>query len=165
MAMNKKDILEGDDANVKNLQMIIFIRDLPPINKRNINDLKVRFNICLEYCITNDIKLTNQTAYLFLGLNKFDILDIDNRCNGYSKEVYNYIQYVKAVCAQSRENLMVEGKLHPAIGIFWQKAHDGYQDTPQININNINILPNVSKDELLEQYGAAALAEGNKADF
>ena len=165
MAMNKKDILEGDDINVKNLQMIMFIRDLPPINKRDINDLKHRFNLCLEYCFNNNIKLTNRTAYLFMSLTTEDVHDIDLKCNGFNNDIYIFIQNVKNICAQSREYLMAEGQIHPAVGIFWQKAYDGYQDTPQININNINVLPNVSKDELLEQYGAAALVEGKEVDF
>lgn len=85
----------------------------------------------VEYCIENDIKMSNEACYMALGLGR-DTIDLWLRGEKGSIEHHLYAKKLKQFLTANRELQMVEGKLHPIVGIWWQKNYDGLKDQQEV---------------------------------
>lgn len=84
-----------------------------------------RFKAYLRLCAEQDMKVGNQMSYLAAGLNRWDI-DKWTTCGNADK--VELIKKIRQICTVYREQLMADGKVNPAVGIFWQKNYDGLKD-------------------------------------
>lgn len=155
--------------NQKLISMYQFINDLNnkeyDYNKYDINYLKYRFSMCLEYCSTNDIIISNQLVYFWLRLNKDDIYDIEHGRRNAPSDVADFIKYVKSYCAMNRENLALDGTINPVLAIFHQKAYDGLKDTPDVHVLPIAVPQALNQTDILKQFGMQALEGKKEKDF
>ena len=122
--------------------------------------------MCLEYCNTNDIIISNQLVYFWLRLNKDDIYNVEHgRVKSITSEVSDFIKYVKSYCAMNRENLALDGTINPVLAIFHQKAYDGLKDTPDVQVLPIAVPQALNQTDILKQFGMQALEGKKEKDF
>ena len=111
----------------------------------DINDPESLFR-CLEkymmMCMEQNIKITNMGAYAACGVSGTDVLNWENgRTRRNDPRYKEFATFLRSVCAQYREQSMVEGTLNPVVGIWHQKQYDSMQDNP---------LPDIAPDTALE---------------
>ena len=119
--------------------------------ERQLAEANRRFEKYLECCAKYDVKVSNKGAYMAIGIDDSDVGYILN--GGAEKSaIYNFLKSVKAYCSMYRENLMADGKLNPAVGIFWQKNYDGMRDTQDFVVapQQSQLLP--TEEELRRKY-------------
>ena len=91
----------------------------------NIDDLRMRFYSYLELTQLTNMKISNMTAYLSVGMTQSKATALSKSGTDEMKDLLTEIQ---AVCASYRESITADGKLNPVTSIFWQKNFDGMQD-------------------------------------
>ena len=63
------------------------------------------------------------------------------------------IYYVKNICAAYRENLGLEGKIHPALTIFWERNFDGLTNEDVVRVEHTDLLGEAkSTKEIKDKY-------------
>ena len=165
---NEIDMSEEDlkDRNINLINMYIYVRSLPPIDIKDVNQLYMRFNMCLEYCLNNNILLGNQIIYFWCGINKDIVYNIERKKGKYySDKHYDFIKYIKSFCAMNREAQGLAGIVNPAVTIFHQKAYDGMTDQPKQVLLPVIAAPALSQEDIIKQYGMQALTGSNKKEF
>jgi hypothetical protein len=150
-----------------NEETLAFIREVTPKFKPDYNDIDEmnrRFEHYLDACAKYGKKVGNIAAYTAIGVTS-DLVSIWTRADAKNVNRKQFFEYVKAVCAMYRENLMQDSKVNPVVGIFWQKNYDGLKDqkeTLQVIANPLGEQKDVSALE--QKYAAnAALVEAPKA--
>lgn len=107
--------------------------------KADINDPVSLYNCLEEYlklCIEQNIKITNMAAYAACGVSGTDVLNWENgRTRANDKRYKEFATFLRSVCAQYREQAMVENIINPVIGIWHQKQYDGMTDQPLVEVN------------------------------
>ena len=69
------------------------------------------------------------------------------------REKQELILKVKAVCAQYREAMMLDGTVKEITGIFWQKCFDGFRDNDPLTDYAASQLPGeIDADAIMEKY-------------
>lgn len=110
--------------------------------KAPVEKLLERFVEYVEYCQMNDIKMSNQTCYLAMGL---EAQTLRTWASGSSPTIEHtfmaktILQFLSA----NRELQMVQGKLNPIVGIWWQKNYDGFTDQQELVISSRDPLENI----------------------
>ena len=103
-------------------------------DKADINDPESLYACLREYlalCVEQNIKVTNTAAYAACGVSGTDVLNWENgRTRANDKRYKEFATFLRSVCAQYREQAMVEGLVNPAVGIWHQKNYDGMRDDP-----------------------------------
>lgn len=121
--------LPGD--NSKYAGVLATILSWPPVDKSDVNALEERFRLFINYCMENDVRITNQVTYLALGINKDNVYDWENG-RGRGDSHSDFIKKVKAFCSSYREMLGADGKLNPVTLVWWQKQYDGMVDKQEL---------------------------------
>lgn len=98
----------------------------------NVKDLATVKNAFMEYLKLSaeyGFKISNLSACAAMGITTQALI---NWTHGSREEYREFAETVKMICSLSREQLIMDGKLNPVIGIFWQRNFDGLRnDTEQ----------------------------------
>lgn len=146
----------GDNAKYAGVLMKIL--EWGSIDKSNVAALENRFGQFVQYCIENDVRITNQVTYLALGIDKDDVYDWEHG-RSRSKEHSDFIKKVKRFCASYREMLGADGKLNPVTLVWWQKNYDGLVDKSEVVLTPNNPLGSVTDQKQLEERIAGSVVE------
>lgn len=139
-------------TNAKIAQSILTIMQWGPIDTSNIQELEGRLQQYIDYCVQNDVKISNMGCYFALGISKKTAYDWENG-NSRGAEHCAFIKKVKAICGYYREYLMHSGRLNPITGIFWQKNYDGLSDTSEVILTPGGQLGDIlTHDEIAAKY-------------
>lgn len=123
----------------------------------DINDPNTLFS-CLEkymlLCMEQNIKITNMAAYAACGVSGTDVLNWENgRTRKNDPRYREFATFLRSVCAQYREQSMVEGTINPVIGIWHQKQYDAMSDSPIIETAPDNAIEvKEDPDEIAARY-------------
>ena len=101
------------------------------VDKSDVNAIEGRFWKFVDYCKENDVRITNQVAYLAMGITKDDVYNWENGVSRASEHC-DLIKKVKAFCSAYREMLGADGKLNPVTLVWWQKNYDGMVDRSEV---------------------------------
>lgn len=150
---NNPSLIQGDvKSNSLYAQMALEFLSWGKVDKSNVEEMEQRFYRYLEYCTIHGIKVSNQSAYLAMGITKDDIYSWENERYG-TKAHVELVKRVKQICSITRENMMADGKLNPVVGIFWQKNYDGFKDQQEVVLApKNNGIEDVDEKELLSKY-------------
>lgn len=158
----------GNDTSGYNTNKINFMIDILPteeLDKNDVEEMKRRFNRYLQLCADYNQKVTNLAAYAAIGVTQTEVAKWTQQAS-INPERAKFFQEVQKVCSMYREGMMADGKIHPAVGIFWQKNFDGMRDQTELTVNaNQNVLGEQKDMEALkEKYlsNVAELAEGEE---
>ncbi|MDD4370958.1 MAG: hypothetical protein PHD56_07790 [Anaerostipes sp.] len=116
----------------------IEIWNMEPINIREPEAVKKRIEEYLNHCIDKGFRPGNMGMYTAIGMSKQGI-DLFIKRNPKHPSV-PIIQKGKQLMSMYRELLMVNGKVNPVTGIFWQKNYDGLKDVQEIGLSAKNTL-------------------------
>lgn len=124
----------------------------------NINDpqdLIDHFHQYLDLCAEYGWKVGNLTAYLAMGVAKQTVDDWKLGKSRKDDPRYKQVaDYIMSVCAANREQLGLEGAVHPALTIFWQRNFDGFTNEDIVRVE--------TNDPLGKIQDAKAIAEKYK---
>lgn len=155
---HKKSPCVGDNGvsveagdNSKYARFLGEVSSWPPIDKTNVDSLEERFNMYIQFCINNDMKIGNQACYFALGINKDDVYDWTHGRKGTPRHS-DFIKKVREFCAAYREFLMQDGKVNPVTGIFWQKNYDGLKDQQDLVLTPNQRLSDMDTASIAEKY-------------
>lgn len=99
-------------------------------DRKDILSLKSCFIEYLKLCQQDGQSVGNMGAYSAMG---FSAYEFSLWARSDDPERRAFVQFVKNTCAQFREGLISDGRLHPVVGIFWQRNFDGLRnDTEQV---------------------------------
>lgn len=123
-------------------------------NANDPEDLLNHFHAYLEMCAEQGWRVGNMTAYLAMGVSRWQI---DNWCDQRFKKsdprFKQLADYVKSVCAANREQLGLEGAVHPALTIFWQRNFDGFTNEDIVRVETSDALgERVDAKQIAEKY-------------
>lgn len=119
----------GVVARYENAERVAFIKAVAEIglkarkDPRNLSLKYECFHEYLELCEANGQRVGNLQAYSAIGLGTSDVLSWARGELGPDKKAF--AEYVRSICADYREMLAQDGKVHPALAIFWQRNFDG----------------------------------------
>lgn len=157
---NGVNTLPGD--NSKYAGVLATIMSWPPVDKSNIDELEERFRKFINYCMENDVRITNQTMYLALGITKDNVYDWENG-RGRGTLHSEFIKKIKAYCSSYREMLGAEGKLNPVTLVWWQKNYDGMVDRQEVVLTpNGQRLSDSDYQDLAERYKQLPTMDGEE---
>lgn len=146
VSSNGVKLKAGDAA--RNVSVLKQIMMWQPVDRRNVQAMEERFWYFVGFCEQNDINVTNQLAYLAIGITKQDAYNWMNGRSGTPAHC-ELIQKVKQFCAAYREMLGVDGKINPVTLIWWQKNYDGLVDNKVVEVKPVPALgEQMDKEEL-----------------
>ena len=123
-------------------------------NKRDPESLRNCFYEYVQFCMQNDVQVTNLGAYQAMGVSDAQVknwssgktMTKDPRYQELADEVLGF-------CSAYREMVMSEGKINPVLGIWWQKVYDKYTDVVSPETSAPQLLgDNLSPGEIAEKY-------------
>lgn len=136
---------DTDDVNTKVATIILATRKIA--EHADVNNIDTLYECLEEYmklCVEHHVRITNSGAYSACGLRRDDVKDWALGIRRASDPAYKeFALFIRGICSESREMLMAEGKIHPVVGIWWQKNYDAFRDQPE------NYEEDVAKDETL----------------
>lgn len=122
--------LKPGDASIMAEHMINFLT-WEDYDKADPELLIERFVTYVDYCQKNDLKITNEACYMALGIKRGTMSMWANSIGGNAGH-HKFARKVLQFLTANREIQMVEGKLNPVVGIWWQKNYDGLKDVQEI---------------------------------
>lgn len=155
----------SSEYNANTLTFMMEIAPTEELDKNDVAEMKRRFSHYIDTCAKYGKKVSNQAAYLAIGITKEDVYDWTTRTSA-NPERTHFIKNVQQFCSVFRESVMQDGKLNPVVGIFWQKNYDGLRDQTELAIAPVNPLgEGKSAEELAKKYSEDAYidAEEQKA--
>lgn len=126
------------------------------VDKSDVVALEKRFWDFVDYCMENDVKVTNQVTYLAMGITKDDVYNWENDRSRSSAHC-ELIKKVKNFCAAYREMLGADGRLNPVTLVWWQKNYDGLVDKSEVVLTPNNPLGTVTDQKQLEERIAGSV--------
>ena len=122
----------ADEVNSKFAAVILATREIA--KDADNNDIESLYN-CLEryikFCIEHNVRITNSGAYAACGINRNLVKEWAHGLTRASNPEYKrFAIFIRQICDEYREMLMAENKIHPVVGIWWQKNYDGFRDQP-----------------------------------
>ena len=154
-----------EEYNANAVSFIMAITPTEPLDLNDVGEMERRFENYIRLCSEYGKKVSNQAAYLAIGINKDQARDFANGVSA-NPERSHFIKKVQQICGVYREQLMSDGKINPVTGIFWQKNYDGLRDQTELAIAPVNPLgEGKSAEELAKKYSEDAYidAEEQKA--
>lgn len=138
-----------------NERKITFMRQiLPPgpPDPHDVDEMERRFERYLDLCIQYDMKVSNQAAYAAIGINKDQVYDWTHPTrNTGNRRRTEFVRKVQQICSLYREEMMMDGRINPVTGIFWQKNYDGFKDQQEVVVTPNNPLGDTRDPEELKQ--------------
>ena len=151
----------GDNAQF--LQHGLEVKNLPPINFANDEEIEGRINEYFSICAKWDVKPAVSGLGMALGLDRRRLWEIKTDVEGRNVDLTacgrDSIKKAYAFLENLWENYMLNYKIHPTAGIFLAKNNFGYKDEQTHNIVPNNPLGDTSNPEELAQKYKAALPE------
>lgn len=145
-----------DDLKDYNDNVLAFLEYITPETKGSkfdLPELKRRFAKYRKACLDFGIRPANLNAYRALGLHKVTVFDWINGSIDCPEDTRDFLIDVSEYCASYREMLGIDGKIHPATLIFWQRNYDGLKDQhEQVIINRSQPEEIVNENELAKKY-------------
>ena len=120
-----------ENYNREQIAFMMEIMPTEPLDSNDVEEMERRFNRYLQKCAERDMKVSNQAAYIAIGITKDNVYDWTVRSSTNPKRS-DFIKKVQQICAFYRESLMANGKINPVVGIFWQKNYDGMRDQQEV---------------------------------
>lgn len=153
-ARNKMIIGRMGDERVS--QFVTYQMDLlqmgQGVNKRDVNDLWIRFRNYLMYCQEHGVFPNNMSCYLAMGCSRDDISKWKRGDRG-TPGHKQLAEAVSAFFASIHEQAGAEQMVNPILSIYWSKAHDGMSDQPKVEVELSNPLGDkVSAEEIAAKY-------------
>jgi hypothetical protein len=112
-----------------------------------------RLVLYLDACDTYDVRISNESAYAYLGLTKDQIDAMISGQEPWRPEHFAFATKVKQICAVAREQMVNDSKIPYALAIFQHKVHDNYSDvTTIINVSRNDLDEPKTADELAARY-------------
>lgn len=93
------------------------------VNKKDVDDLRLRFYNYLKYCIEHNIMPNNMNAYLAIGISVNDIAVWKSGAQG-TPQHRAFAEEVSSFFASVHEQAGGESMVNPILTIWWQKSHD-----------------------------------------
>lgn len=123
-------------------------------NKDDVDSLYDCVERYINFCYKYNIPITNLGCYGACGVSNQTISDwAHGRYRAARDPQYKeFAMRVRQLCGINREQMMVEGKLNPIIGIWWQKNFDGFTDRPTDIAKDTEESPALSIAEIAEKY-------------
>lgn len=142
----------SDDAeyNAKIIDFYRAVRPKTPADKRNITEMYERFEHYLDVCQERGMRVSNMAAYMAIGVSSQQFGFWLNQ--GENKDLKEFCQYVNSCCSTYRESIMIDNKINPATGIFWQKNYDGLKDQQEHVIQATMSDDIIDMDSLAKRY-------------
>ena len=101
------------------------------VNRDDIESLYKGFERYIQLCGKIGLRVTNNGAYLALGVSRKTISAwITGTRRQSNPEYKRFAELVKQVCAAAREQYAIENLIDYRLAIFWEKIFDGFTDTP-----------------------------------
>lgn len=143
---------EADNVNSKFAAIILATREIAKdANNDDIDSLYSCLERYINFCIEHNVRITNSGAYAACGLNRNIIKEWAHGMTRASTPEYKqFALFIRNICDEYREMLMAENKIHPVVGIWWQKNYDGFRDQP----NEAEV-----RDDDTDRLTAAEIAE------
>lgn len=162
--------LVGDKAmktnpgdNTQFLQHGLEVKNLPPINLANDEEVERRINEYFSICAKWDVKPAVSGLGMALGLDRRRLweikTDVEGRNVGLTARGRDAIKKAYVFLENLWENYMLNYKIHPTAGIFLAKNNFGYKDEQTYNIVPNNPLGDTSNLEEIAQKYKTALPE------
>lgn len=154
-----------EEYNANAVSFIMAITPTEPLDKNDVAEMQKRFSHYVEMCAKYGKKVSNQAAYLAMGITKEEAYEWVNQ-RSVNPARTDFLKKVQQICGVYREQLMSDGKINPVTGIFWQKNYDGLRDQTELAIAPVNPLgEGKSAEELAKKYSEDAYidAEEQKA--
>lgn len=123
-------------------------------DRRDPESLRACFYEYVQFCMQNDVQVTNLGAYQAMGINDTQMKNWSSgKTNSKDPRFKELADEVLGFCSAYREMVMSEGKINPVLGIWWQKVYDKYTDVVKPDAEAPKLLgENVSSGEIAEKY-------------
>lgn len=145
----KQALVDEMEFNERNIRFRIAITPPTRADSKDIPEMRERFSNYLEKCIEYGFSPGNANAYYAIGINQQTAYAWEH---GHARqELKDFILQVKDFCAASREQMMIEGKMNPVVGIFHQKNYDGFVDQKEHVFTTNNALGDTANEEELKK--------------
>ena len=134
--------------------MAISVRDGKPKQESDIPVMQEAFIKYLQICEKNGIKPGTQGASAAIGVDYVTLYKWSTGSRGEAFQLFG--KSVTQALSVIREDFMADGKVHPIVGIFWQRNYDGLRnDTEQVQNNTEQEDDNAfsSVSEIKKRYG------------
>ena len=122
----------GDGENTRYIQAIVETHKIA--QNADMNDISTLYNCLEQYidmCKRLDIRVTNMGAYQACGLSRKVVCEWAAGVKRKNDPEYaRFAQLIRSICSEYREMLMVDNKISPITGIWWQKNYDHLVDNP-----------------------------------
>lgn len=141
------DTPEGFSA--KTIRFLMEVMPTEPIDLNDVDEMERRFQRYIELCAEYDIKPSNQTAYMAIGVDFRDTQHFEADLKVNPKRC-SFIKKVRQFCASFREIAASEGLVRDAVAIFWQKNYDGLKDVQETVVTRNDPLGDVKTIEALK---------------
>lgn len=147
-------IQPGD--NDKYLSCALAVANLPPIDIEDGDAVMDRMIEYFEIARDRDVRPSVAGIASALGISRRTFVKWTNGESRVGTKQAQAAMKAHMILNQLWEDYMMNGKMHPASGIFIGKNNFGYVDTLKIEADNIkeNVRDGRTDDELLELYDA-----------
>lgn len=135
--------------------------DLPPIDISDPEQVKERIGLYFKHCVENDRKPQIVGMCNWLGISR---QALNEWKNGVTRSA-THGDIVKRACAFIEEiwaDLMLNGKINPASGIFLSKNWFNYSDTQQIVVTPNNPLQDLNSEDARKRLVDAIPADDDE---
>lgn len=143
------------DYNAHLITYNMGVMSLREVAKAHQNDPDVLADCSRDYlklCYQCGMRPTNEAWYTSLGISKQTASQWRNGVWHKNDPRYReLIEYIDSYCSMNRAQLMMENRINPAVGIWYQKNLDGMRDNPMEEPNIYNE-DEKTPDEIREQY-------------
>ena len=145
---------DSDQINSKFAAIILAQNEIAKdANKDDINSLYACLEKYMRFCLEHNVRVTNSGAYAACGLSRNIVKEWAHGITRSTDPEYKkFALFIRSVCDQYREMLMAEGKIHPVVGIWWQKNYDGFRDNPSELDEGDNDKENLTAAEIAAKY-------------
>lgn len=149
--------LEGDNEFNSTLASFqVEVIQLRSQSKHHVTDpdyLLGSFQEYLGLCSKYGMRITNAGAYSAMGIDRKQASEWRTGKRRQSDPRFKeLIDLVDSLCSMNREQLMIENKIMPGVGIFWQKNYDGMKDEPEEKAEATVDDELKSPEQIREQY-------------
>lgn len=125
------DYLRDTGFNQRTLEMLAAVNNGELVDPDDVDTMQKRYTAYLNYCMENDMPISNLTAYRAIGITKQQVDRWLSGAGFTNKRRKAFLEQVIADCGAYRESAMLEGKIPVPSGIFWQKNFDGLRDVSE----------------------------------
>lgn len=131
MAVSHRDSLPLDPNKSQMNYTLEIIKIGSTVDKTDPVSLQKAFQKYLQLSGEKGYRIGEMNAYLAMGITKKTASLWYNRLSrADDPRFHDLIEKVKAVCSAYREQLMLDNKIAPPTGIWWQKVFDEMSEVP-----------------------------------